>query len=79
MANVDHRLEEAYTSLCKILRDPHEFGLGVDVPPSLVDQLEKTLGLLSEVMDAPTLGASNGDLAAELSQDADHPRQGICT
>jgi|GEM_PF-7106269 hypothetical protein len=70
----DGRLEKAYMCLCKVLRDPQDFGLGPRVPPPLKNILEKTLSMLAEVMREKG-SDSTGNLEAELSQDADRHDQ----
>ena len=78
MDNIGKRLEESYGDLCRVLRSSQDFGLGRSVPPQLANVLEKSLSVLAEVIqerqqpDLETESPQEEDLAAELSQDADH-------
>lgn len=65
-------INDVYERLCRILRHPHEFGLGENVPEPLVNALEGVLCTLSQIQMEQALDET-GDLAAELSQDADQP------
>jgi len=75
MANADERLEEAYSSLCQVLRRPQDFGLVAGVPRPLANVLEETLAVLAETMrqNRQPLAIADEYLEAELSQDADVP------
>lgn len=75
MSEIDSRLQEIYTGICRVLRYPHEYGLGESVPQALVDRLEIWLSLLNEILqqEAKVPYSPNGELETELSQDADSP------
>jgi hypothetical protein len=79
MSNIDERLEESYEDLGRVLRSSQAFGLGPRVPPQLAKVLEKTLSVLSESMQKREEQriSMNGDLEAELSQDADREYPGV--
>jgi hypothetical protein len=65
------QIQEVYAGLGKILENPQAFGLGEHVPNALAEHLESLRRMLqqaqTELCDMP----SEGDLAFELSQDAD--------
>ena len=73
MPQYDRRLQEIYRGMCGVLRHPHGYGLGESTPQPLADHLETWLGILGQIMQerATASNSSNGDLEAELSQDAD--------
>lgn len=70
MTCADSRLQKIYRDLCKVMRYPHEFGLGDIVPLPLANVLEETLSTLSAILQERGVD-KGGDLDAELSQDAD--------
>jgi len=70
MTCTDGRLQGIYRDLCKVMRYPHEFGLGDAVPLPLANVLERTLSVLSVIQQEGAV--DKGELEAELSQDADH-------
>jgi hypothetical protein len=72
MTSTDRRINDVYTNLCKIVRNPHEYGLGRRVPEPLSKALEGVLCTLAQIQ-TEQLFADQGDLAAELSQGADKP------
>ena len=71
MACTDSRLQEIYSDLCKVMRYPHEFGLGDTVPLPLAIVLEGTLSTLSAILQESAV--DKGDLGAEFSQNANQP------
>ena len=72
MPCIDGRINELYANLCKIMRYPHEFGLGQRIPEPLANALEGALCTLNQIQMEQAFD-EKGDLAAELSQDADSP------
>ena len=68
-------INDVYEKLCKIMRHPQEFGLGESVPDPLANALEGVLCTLSQIQMEQVFD-EKGDLAAELSQDADTPSSG---
>ena len=72
MTSTDKRLDGVYTTLCKIVKNPYDFGLGRRVPEPLSKALEGVLCTLAQIQ-TERIFADEGDLAAELSQDADRP------
>ena len=72
MPCTDDRINELYGNLCKIVRHPQEFGLGQTIPEPLATALEGALCTLNQ-MEMEQAFDEKGDLAAELSQDADSP------
>jgi hypothetical protein len=72
MTCIDSRINELYGNLCKIMRHPQDFGLGQRIPEPLANALEGVLCTLNQIQMEQALD-EKGDLAAELSQDADSP------
>jgi hypothetical protein len=72
MTSPDKRLDEVYADLSKVVRNPYDFGLGRRIPEPLSSALEKALCTLAQIQ-TERLFAHEGDLSAELSQDADRP------
>lgn len=70
MTSTEHKLEWLYTMLNQILLRPESFGLGKNVPRPLADSLETALRVLRQALDEPEELISDGDIEAELSQDA---------
>ncbi len=73
MSISDRRLEGIYHDLSQVLRGSQNFGLGSRPPRQLEIVLERALCSLSEVMHDRynSYRSFDGDLEAELSQDAD--------
>lgn len=69
MKYTETRVQEAYRSLCRVMRHPQNYGLGPHVPPALAHVLEETLCTLSEITQERVL--VNGTLEAELFLEAD--------
>jgi hypothetical protein len=72
MTCTNGRINDVYRKLCRIMRHPQEFGLGGSVPDPLANALEGVLSTLSQIQLEQVFN-EKGDLAAELSQDADTP------
>ena len=67
-------VREIYERLGEMMKMPKSFGLAEDLPSGVLAILTKTREILMEQMNADTgtLGiGKDGDLSAELSQDAD--------
>lgn len=65
------QLQQVYASLGEILEHPQSFGLGQHVPRLLAERLESIRRMLQEGMSEVEEEEPDGDLAAELSEDAD--------
>jgi hypothetical protein len=69
MTSTDKRLNDVYTNLCNIVRNPYEYGLGRRVPEPLSKALEEALCMLAQIQ-TERIFADERDPVAELSQDA---------
>jgi hypothetical protein len=78
MRSFNKSINDVYTNLCKIIRNPQEFGLGQSVPEPLANALKRVLCTLSQIQMGQAFD-EEGDLANELSQDADRPLLGRAT
>ena len=65
------QLQEVYAQLGEVLNDPQAFGLGGRVPGALADRLISMRRMLREAMSEIEQDQPDGDLASELSEDAD--------
>ena len=66
-------IQEVRVDLEAVLRKPQEFGLGPQLPQPLAAALKTALGKLGRIVCDMERRPPDGDLEAELSQDADQP------